>query len=41
MSLLYAAREGELLCFRLVARPEDFARLNQTFKMSLHSLAGL
>lgn len=41
VSLLYAAREGELLCFRVVARPDDFDRLSQTFKMSLHSLAGL
>ena len=41
MSLLYAARENELLCFRVVARPEDFDRLHQTFNLSLHSLAGL
>lgn len=41
VSLLYAARENELLCFRVVARPADFARLQQTFKVSLYSLAGL
>ena len=41
VSLLYAARENDLLCFRVVARPADFDRLSQTLKMSLHSLAGL
>lgn len=41
VSYLYAAREKELLCFRVVARPEDFDRLHQTFRLSLHSLAGL
>ena len=41
VSLLYAVRENELLCFRVVARPEDFDRLHQAFKLSLHSLAGL
>ena len=41
VSYLYAARGKELFCFRVVARPEDFDRLHQAFKMSLHSFAGL
>lgn len=41
VSYLYAAREKELFCFRVVARPEDFDRLHQTFRLSLHSFAGL
>ena len=41
VSFLYAAREKELFCFRVVARPEDFERLHQTFRLSLHSFAGL
>ena len=41
VSYLYTAREAEVLCFRVVSRPEDFDPLRQTFKMSLHSFAGL
>ena len=41
VSFLYAAREKELLCCRVVARPEDFDRLHQAFALSLHSFAGL
>ena len=41
VSFLYAAREKELVCFRIAARPEDFDRLRQTFRLSLHSVAGL
>lgn len=41
VSYLYAARENALICFRVVARPEDFDRLHQTFRLSLYSFAGL
>ncbi len=41
VSLLYLARKSELLCFRVVAPPAEFDRLHQTFRLSLHTFAGL
>lgn len=41
VSQLYLTRGYELLCFRVVARPADFARLHRTFRQSLHSFDGL
>ena len=41
VSQLYAARGEGLVCFRVVARPADFDRLHETFRLSLHSFAGL
>lgn len=41
VSFLYAVRDKDLLCFRVVAKPEEFDRLHQTFRTSLHSFAGL
>lgn len=41
VSFLYLARKGELLCFRVVAPPAEFERLHETFRLSLHTFAGL
>ena len=41
VSCLYAARGKELVCFRVVARPDDFDRVHLAFRLSLHSFAGL